>query len=278
MFIRTWGSRGSIPVSGKQYNKYGGDTTCIELISNDGELVIIDAGSGIRTLGNRLKKEGPRRLNLLLTHMHLDHVSGFPFFKPNYGDGFIIDIMGPSNGEVLKKGISTLMSSPFFPITHDALEAKIEYHSIASEVFSIGSLKIKTIPLNHTDSGFGYRFEEDGKSFVFLTDNELNLGYPNGRKFEDYVKFAEGADILFHDAEYTPAEYKHTRGWGHSIYQDAVELGIKANVKTLGLFHHNQDRDDKSLDGILLDSKKIISEANSKMKCIAVATGTEIKI
>jgi phosphoribosyl 1,2-cyclic phosphodiesterase len=279
MLIRCWGSRGSISVSGKEFTKYGGDTTCIEVVSNAGDLIIIDAGTGIRVLGNRLVTAERCRINLLLTHAHWDHLSGFPFFKPIYRKDCAIKVYGPQATQVsLKSIISKTMSSPYFPIELEDISADITFLGMGHNSYEIGSVNISTIPLSHPNQGVGYRLEEDGKSFVFLTDNELTYHHPMGLDYGEYVAFARKADLMFHDSEYTREEYKDTTGWGHSVYLDTLKLALDAEVKTLGLFHHNQDRTDKEIDGIEAECRKIIRERGSKMKCFAVAAGMEIKL
>jgi phosphoribosyl 1,2-cyclic phosphodiesterase len=279
MLVRCWGSRGSIPVSGEEYLKYGGDTTCIEILGKRGEFIIIDAGTGIRPLGNRLVTEEHEKIHILLTHPHWDHLSGFPFFKPIYKKDSYIEILGPrTTQDSLRHIISRTMAPPYFPIELEDISANINFLSTGPETFEIGSIQIKTIPLNHTNMGVGYRIEEDGKSFVFLTDNELAHPHPSGLSFNDYIKFSHDADLLYHDAEFTPEDYKHTKGWGHSVYIDAVKLAVEANVKKLGLFHHNQDRSDDGVDMILEASRTLLREESSSIECIAVATGTEIEL
>ncbi|MBI5598901.1 MAG: MBL fold metallo-hydrolase [Deltaproteobacteria bacterium] len=279
MLIRTWGSRGSIPVSGREYLKYGGDTSCVEVVTDAGDLIIIDAGTGLRRLGSRCVAEGISRINLLITHSHWDHLCGFPFFRPLYRKGSDIRVMGPRTGQgSLKKIISKTMSHPFFPVELKDIRARIRFISTGTRAFEIGGVRIKGIPLNHTNRGVGYRLEEGGRSFVFLTDNELGHRHPHGRGYDDYVRFAEGAEVLFHDAEFTPGDYARVKGWGHSVYLDSLRLALDAGVKKLGLFHHNQDRTDKEIDGIVRECRGIIAKRRSRLKCFAVATGTEIKI
>ncbi|MCK5235786.1 MAG: MBL fold metallo-hydrolase [Deltaproteobacteria bacterium] len=278
MIIRSWGSRGSIPVSGKEHIKYGGDTTCIEVTSSEGDTLIIDAGTGIRKLGNKLV-QNDKKINIIFTHPHWDHLSGFPFFKPLYQEGRSIEVRGPrTTQESVKQIISHTMAPPFFPIDLDDIHADISFHSTGPENFQMGSLYIKTIPINHTSKGVGYRIEEGGKSFVFLTDNELGHSHPYGLASGDYKKFAEGADVLFHDAEYTPDDYKDVKGWGHSVYLDALELAHSSGVMEFGLFHHNQDRDDIGIDALVSDCERITKEKSLSMKCYGVSCETEIKL
>ncbi|MDH4226485.1 MAG: MBL fold metallo-hydrolase [Deltaproteobacteria bacterium] len=278
MLVRCWGSRGSISVSGKEYIKYGGDTTCVEVVADSGEIIVIDAGTGIRRLGNHYAKEKISRVNMVFTHPHWDHLAGFPFFKLLYKKTATIDIRGPrTTQEYIKTIISRTMTSPYFPVELTDIAADVKFHSTTGQDdFSIGSVHVKTIPLNHTNTGVGYRLEENGKAFVFLTDNELGHPHPAGKSFHDYVEFSKGADLLIHDAEYKPEDYM--KGWGHSTYTDAVNLAMQAGVKTIGLFHHNQDRPDDGVDEILESSQKLLKDKGAKIECVAMATDTEIKL
>lgn len=280
MLIRCWGSRGSVPVSGRDYIKYGGDTTCVEVVSASGDIIILDAGTGIRLLGNRLSNNGTRKMNLLLTHAHWDHLFGFPFFKPIYSKESAIKIYGPQpTQDSLKRIISKTMTAPNFPIEFEDIKADISFLGMGFNGYSIGSVKVSTVPLSHPNMGVGYRLEEDGKAFVFLTDNELTFRHPFGLGYEGYREFCKGADLLFHDAEYRKEEYESgTRGWGHSTYLDAVRLAMDAGVKTLGLFHQNQDRTDSQVDGIVEECRDVIKKDGSGTECLAVAAGTEIEI
>jgi phosphoribosyl 1,2-cyclic phosphodiesterase len=280
MIIKCWGSRGSIAVSGCDSIKYGGDTTCIEVQAASGDLIVIDAGTGIRLLGNRLVSENSRRINLLLTHAHWDHLSGFPFFKPIYKKSSEIRIHGPqTTQDSLKRIISKTMTAPYFPIEFEDIKADISFVRMGHKNHSIGSVNITTVPISHPNQGVGYRLEEDGKSFVFLTDNELTFHHPFGLGYDDYVKFCQGADLLFHDAEYTREEYEsHTRGWGHSVFLDTLQLALDAGVKTLGLFHQNQDRTDAQVDKMVEECRGLIKKHASSLNCFAVATGTEITL
>jgi len=234
MIIRCYGARGSIPVSGEAYLKYGGDTTCLEIRSRNDEIIIVDAGSGIRRLGNRLLKEGRLNYHLLFTHSHMDHILGFPFFKPIYHEKATVHLMGcPTTQGNIRKLLSRAMSAPLFPVPFDALLAKIDYDVECQLSFHIDSIEIFPINLNHINGGMGYKFVEDGKTFVFLTDNELDYKHRNGRTFEEYAAFSKDADLFVHDSEYTEEEYDETRGWGHSTYLDALRLAREARVKTL---------------------------------------------
>lgn len=279
MIIRCWGSRGSIPVSGKQYLRYGGNTTCLEIRTKDDKVLIVDAGTGIREAGNALIAEGFRDFTLLLTHAHWDHITGFPFFKPIYLSKTNLNILGcPYARESIKDLLSRMMTAPNFPVKFDYMRAKIEYQENCLEAYRFGSLVITPIALSHPNKGTGYRFEEDGRSFVFLTDNELGFRHEGGLDFQDYLDFCKGADLLFHDAEYREEEYSRTRGWGHSLYKDVVTLALEAGVRSLGLFHHNQERVDDEIDDMVNDCRKIIKKTGRKLECCAVGQTMQFKL
>lgn len=279
MLIRCWGARGSIPVSGNEYSKYGGSTTCLEIRSKNDDVIIVDAGSGIRKLGGNLLKEGKKDINILFTHVHWDHLLGFPFFKPIYFKGTKINMYGcPFAQESVRQMIAESMSAPYFPIAFNDVAADISGHEICHEPFSIGSITIHPIVLSHPNQGLGYRFEEDGKSFVFLTDNELSFKHEGGLDYKDYLEFSAGADLLVHDAEYSEDEYKITKMWGHSRYKDALNLALDAGVMSFGLFHHNQERSDTALDEIVDGCKKTIIEKDSFLDCFAMYEGQEINL
>jgi phosphoribosyl 1,2-cyclic phosphodiesterase len=279
MIIRCWGSRGSIPVSGKKYLRYGGNTTCLEIITSDDKILIVDAGSGIREAGNSLIARGYRDITLLMTHAHWDHIMGFPFFKPIYLSRTNLNICGcPFAQSSIKEMLSRIMVAPNFPVKFDHIRAKISYEDICFDSYKFGSLAITPIALSHPNRGTGYKFEENGKRFIFLTDNELSFRHDGGLDFNDYLEFSRGADLLFHDAEYNEEEYKRTRGWGHSLYKDVLKLAFEAGVNRLGLFHHNQERIDAEVDDIVSDCRKIIKKSGKKLECFAVGQSMEFKL
>jgi phosphoribosyl 1,2-cyclic phosphodiesterase len=271
MYIKCWGSRGSIPVSGKEYIKYGGDTTCLEIRTKDDRLIIVDAGTGIRRLGNQLVKEGRYKCDIIFTHAHWDHLMGFPFFKPVYLPRTEIQMQGcPFAQKYVETMLTRVMSQPNFPVRYADIMARISYEPACAQQFDIGSVTVVPIRLSHPNQGSGYKFIEDGNTFVFLTDNELGYTHMGGLSFDSYRAFAEGADLLMHDAEYTEEEYKLTKQWGHSVYTIALDLAIKAKVKQFGLFHLNQDRTDEGVDRMVEECKKIVARRNAKLGCFAV--------
>ncbi|MBD3343571.1 MAG: MBL fold metallo-hydrolase [Chitinivibrionales bacterium] len=279
MYIRCWGSRGSLSASGAQYLKYGGDTSCMEVRSSRGDIVIIDAGTGIRGLGNKLAREKPRKIDMIFTHAHWDHIFGFPFFTPLYMKGIDITIRGCSfEGSSYKEILRGFMSPPYFPVGFEVFGARVKFGTINSRSFSVGEMKITPIPLSHPNFGVGFRIEEQGKSFVFLTDNELSFTHEQGRTFDDYAEFSQGADLLIHDAEFTKKEYKLYKEFGHSHYVEATRLAVKAGVKRFGMFHHNRNRSDDEIDEMVTQARKIAQKENAPLDCFAVGSSFEIQL
>lgn len=279
MDIKCWGSRGSISVSGDQYLKYGGDTTCIEITAKSGETIIIDAGSGIRRLGCSLIERNLTRYTLLFTHVHWDHVLGFAFFRPLQFSKIKLVIQDrPFSGISTQEVLNRIMEPPFFPIGLKDLKADIRFEKSLATDFTIGSISVKTIPTSHSGDGLGYRFTEGKKSFVFLTDNELGFVHPEGKSREAYLNFSRDADLLFHDAEYTDDEYLRKKSWGHSSIQDTLDLALTANVKRLGLFHLNQDRTDDQMDKIIHGCRMDLKKKNTPLDCFAVSCDMAIHL
>ncbi|MFW6011766.1 MAG: MBL fold metallo-hydrolase [Desulfosalsimonas sp.] len=274
MYIKCWGSRGSIPVSGREFERYGGDTTCIEIRTKSDDLIIVDAGTGIRRLGNRLVRENRHVYNFIFTHSHWDHLLGFPFFKPLYNENCRIMMHRcPFPGKYVETIVTKMMRPPHFPVRYSDLTATVSYREGCPHPFEIGSVTITPIALSHPNGGCGYKFQEDGKTFVFLTDNELGFVHPGGCEYRDYVKFCQGADLLIHDAEFLPEEYEISVEWGHSSCLDALKLAVEAGVARLGLFHLNQDRTDDEVDRMVKRCLKNLSESgtNNRIECFAVA-------
>lgn len=279
MIVRCWGSRGSIAVSGRQYVTYGGDTTCLQITARTGETVIVDAGTGIRRLGNFLLEKKISRYYLLLTHCHWDHLLGFSFFRPLLYSRNQLIVQNRTFGKMTSKDIlERMMSSPFFPIRLSELRADIQFDSGLNDRFNIGSLQIDTIPTSHSAGSLGYRFRENGRTFVFLTDNELGFDHPQSRGFDAYRQFSRNADILFHDAEYTEEEYLQRKGWGHSSIPQVLELALKANVGQLGFIHLSQDRTDAEMDAIVQEGKRFFLSRNSNTRCYGVTCDFEIAL
>jgi len=268
-------------VPGKDTTLYGGNTTCLEITLNSGKKVIIDSGTGIRPLGDELARDNEKvSVHLLITHIHWDHVLGFPFFSPIYDssteifiDGFHTCMKG------LRYTFDNKMGDGFFPIKFDDLKARIHYiDKLSRGVLEIDDTVIDSIPLQHPQGGFGFRFRENNKILAFITDNELRENAWSGRTPEAYARFFENADVLIHDSQYTPQEIDERLGWGHSDYRSTCELALKANVKKLILFHHDPSRTDPEVTDIQKQCQKLARKVNSAITIQAAKENSEIEL
>ncbi len=278
MRIKIWGCRGSIPSPGCDTNKYGGNTTCVEVRLKDGSLIVIDAGTGIRCLGNTLlKARGPKKVHLLLTHAHWDHLQGFPFFVPAYMEEYSIIVRGgrPAK-QSLEAFLAHQMDPPYFPVPFRDLKASFDFRQENGQSLSIGKVEIIPIPLKHPNGGYGYKFIEGNKTFVFLTDNEIGFDHPGGLPDAEYAEICRNADLLIHDGQYTEQEYEISRGWGHSTFRSVTDLSISADVKRLGIFHHDPRHLDQDLDRYIEECRQQISEEKSRVECFGTKEGMEI--
>lgn len=279
ILLRFWGVRGSIPCPGPTTVKYGGNTTCLELrFGEKDQLVIIDAGSGIRPLGDFLMKndfpKGPIQTDILISHTHWDHIMGFPFFTPIYIKSSTIHVYGPVTYEedTLDKIIGDQLRYRYFPVRQEELAATIHYHQLRETSFLLGDeVFVTTKYLNHPILCLGYRFEYKGKVLCTAYDTEpfrnvfpTDPSHPEydpvaaeegelaaKEETEKFLRFIQGADLLIHDTQYTLEEYKASKiGWGHSTYEHAINSAHKAGVKKLVLFHHDPLRTDEQLDAL----------------------------
>ncbi len=279
MEIRFWGTRGSIPAPGPSTLEFGSNTTCLEVVLRSGRRIVIDGGTGIRLLGEHLKtKVATVRLHLLLTHNHWDHLIGLPFFFPIYREDSEIRIDGwPLAFQALKRVFDDHMGDGFFPVAFEQLKAHITFvNKIARTPQVLDDVQIEALPLNHPQGCLGFRFQEEGQTLVFITDNELGLD--GGYRFPDFVKFAKDADLLIHDAQYLPEEMPFHRGWGHSSFEEAVRLALEAGVKTLLLTHHDPSRTDEQVRKILDRAKKMAAASGEKLTVDGAREGDVINL
>ncbi|MBX3188272.1 MAG: MBL fold metallo-hydrolase [Labilithrix sp.] len=242
MRIRFWGVRGSIASPGPDTAAVGGNTSCVELVCGETRIVL-DAGTGLRGLGNALLREPqPLALTLLLSHYHWDHIQGLPFFVPVYMKGTDLTIVGGQNGVMsVREALGHQMTAPVFPVRLDELGAKIATREVKlGETFDIGGeVKVTVAKGNHPGGVVAYRIEHEGKSVVYATDTEHYACVDPALK-----TLAQGADVLIYDSQYSPEEYRTKVGWGHSTYVDGAELARAAGVGTYVLFHHDPMRSD----------------------------------
>lgn len=261
MRIRFWGTRGSIAKPGPTTLRYGGNTSCVEVRTDDGQLIVIDCGTGAHGLGQELKREFPEGHSgcLLISHTHWDHIQGIPFFGPLFDARNHWRIYGPRGSHAsLRDVLSGQMEYSYFPVSLDAFAARISYHEVLEGEFAIGGAKIIARYLNHPAITIGYRIEADGASFVYASDHEPHdreaaAGVAPNWLGEDgrHLDFIRGADLLVHDAQYTALEYPEKVGWGHSTIEYVVDAAARADVKHVALYHHDPMRTDEALDGLI---------------------------
>lgn len=291
--VRFWGTRGSIATPGQPTIRYGGNTSCVE-VRCDGHLLVFDAGTGIRDLGNQLLKEFPTQpltVHVFISHTHWDHIQGFPFFLPAYQPKNTIHLYGPpGRDKSFDKILKIQMDSDYFPVELGAMSAKIHVHELREDV-KIGSLEIKNFYLNHPALCLAYRVNDGRRSFVYATDNEPYQGtllhntqlataatdFPTYLD-EKFVEFMSGADLLVGEAQYTNGEYPEKRGWGHSPLESLVRFAVQASVKKLALFHHDPQHDDDFVDGMVLEAKNITAHFKGTTECIGAKEGLEIVV
>ncbi len=271
-----YGVRGSIATPGKQYQYFGGNTSCIEVRCAN-KILILDAGTGIKDLGIRIAREFADKkfeVHLLLSHSHWDHIQGFPFFTPIYMKNATIHVYGGHFYSSVKELLEYQMHKEFFPLHLQDLMAKIHFHDITDNQFTIGDIPIYYKHLMHPSLSIGYRITYNGKTFVYATDNELvsekEIPCFNSKNMESLV---HDADVLIADGQYTENEYKQRKAWGHSPIERVVKLSNNLGVKNLYLFHHDPYHDDKKVREMLAVGKKV---AHNKLKVFAAREGTQI--
>lgn len=273
MLVRIYGARGSIPVASAATTRYSGNTTCLYVESGEHDAVAVDAGTGIRELGLQFVKNNVTDIHLLFTHYHWDHLQGFPFFVPAFVKDTNLTIYGPSEEVDVKTALTYQMSLPYFPtVTMADLPAQIHYRRLRRQV-RIGPLQIRTIPNNHPNFTLGLKFTEKNRSFVFLTDNELTAPNPRTR-YKQFVDFIKGAEMLIHDAQYDKSNYGTKIGWGHSTYEDVMQLALDADVKHLVFTHHDPASTDEYIDGMIARFRRQYPDHHIE----AARTGMEIQL
>ena len=253
--IKFWGVRGSIACASLDHMKYGGNTSCIEVQAGEHSFVL-DAGTGIRNFSKVVLERDPHKTHLLISHTHWDHINGFPFFTPAYDPKRSIAIYA---GHLKHQGgvqsvLSAQMHNPMFPVPLEAMQADLEYVDFeAGENFALfGDVKIKTAPLNHPNGSTAYRVEHKGKAVVYVTDTEHIIGKPD----QNILGLIEGADLVIYDSTYTEEEFPEKIGWGHSTWNEGMNLCKAANVKKLAIFHHDPEHTDDFMDRISDEATK----------------------
>lgn len=282
MYVKYWGTRGSIPTPGPGTMRYGGNTACTELRA-DGSVLLFDCGTGAREAGLALSREfegRPLHVHLFVGHSHWDHIQGFPFFAPAYKAGNCITIYSlRGSDKSLEKVFTGQMDSSYFPVNLEDLKAELQFVELR-DVVTLGRLKVSHVFLNHPGLAIGFRVDREGKSVVYLTDHEpywrLSGKNDHSQKLDREIdQFAAGADLYIREGQYTEEEYPKVRGWGHSTWTDALDSANAAGVRHLSLYHHDPVRDDLAIDAILANCRTYMQEHGMTFECTAAKEGSQ---
>ncbi len=284
--VRFWGTRGTIPSPGAHTARYGGNTACVEVRDGRGHLVILDAGTGIRGLGKHLTglaAPDGLRAHIVLSHAHWDHIQGLPYFAPFFRKGNVITVWGPKQGDIgMEEILRQLMQPVVFPVPLDALAATLEVKHVNSEPIETEGCTITSMRVRHPAVTLGYRLAmPGGVSIVYVTDDELGPAgkYDVGPKWRQrFVEFIGGADLLIHDAMYTPEEYATHAGWGHSTFVEAVQLACESGAKRLALFHHEPEHSDAGMDDVLRLARDVGTKDGGGVEIVAAAEGMQLEL
>lgn len=289
MYLKFWGTRGSIPVPGKSTFKYGGNTLCVEVRADHNDLIVLDAGSGIRGLGDELLSSNYKEnINILLSHYHWDHIQGIPYFKPLYQKENTINFYGL---KIYGKGVSNLLSHQMnevhFPVDLKNAGASLNFKNICpSSTYTINDITVETFDVQHSSPALTYKLKVGNKIIVYMTDNELNCNHPGchvkpeiiKRLNSDLVEFCSGCDFLIHDAMYDDITVQEKRGWGHSDNVSLAYFSAQANVKNLILFHYNPEHSDAKIDSLLEQTSELLRKNKAVTNCIAAKEGLKINL
>ena len=272
MKVTLWGTRGSLPAPGPETTRYGGNTSCVEVRAADGSLLVLDAGTGIRRLGDAIA-DHVSRVDLLLTHLHMDHIQGLGFFEPLFRPAVEVHLWGPSSTtQDLRERLGRYLSPPLFPVRLRDLPRQPHLHdAVRAGRFEIGPFTVHAELVCHPGPTVGYRVEADGVALAYLPDHEPALGHDELPHDPDDIPglgLAEGVDLLIHDAMYTAEEYPRHVGWGHSSLADAMTFAAAARVKRLVPFHHDPSHGDDMLD-------RLFAEATASPRCFELLRGQE---
>ena len=285
MLVRFWGVRGSIPAPGPSTARYGGNTPCVELRAG-GRILIADAGTGIRALGESLLKESagaPVQAHLFIGHTHWDHIQGLPFFTPLYRPESLITLYGVhGTTKPFREVIAGQMASAYFPVRPEDLPAKPAFVELHDPI-EIGPVRVTYHYLNHPGITVGFRFEHEGKAVAYLSDHEPYAKLNARGEFTDkedaaVARFAHDADLLICESQYTADEYRLRRGWGHSTFEDVLDLAERAHAKRLALFHHDPAHDDDAMDAHAAACVKAAAARGHGLEVFAAREGQQLEI
>ena len=296
MRVKFWGTRGTRPTPGRATLRFGGNTACVEVRTAAGDLIIMDSGSGICELGNAL--DGPVNAHLLISHTHWDHIQGFPFFAPNFAAGSRLTVVGPKGSmKSLQSAFADQMDPVYFPLSMDQMPVELDFKELVpGETFMAAGVKVTPHTMHHPIATFGYRLEQEGRTFVFATDQEPwtdpdeLIDNVRGMKEEDrpaaeiealwprdYIEWCRDADLLVHDAQYSAEEYRSHVGWGHSSFDYALLVARQAQARQLAFYHHDPMHSDHQIEAMVEEA--LGSEAHRRHRgliAFPAAEGQEI--
>jgi phosphoribosyl 1,2-cyclic phosphodiesterase len=272
--LTIWGSRGSIASAGPDTVRHGGNTACVSVAADDGTVLVLDAGTGIRRLGAALPEQAV--VHVLITHLHMDHIQGLGFFGPFFEGHREIHVWGPpSTTEDLRTRLSRYLSPPLFPVRLRDLDSAVELHDVPMRPWTIGPFEVTAASVIHPGPTVGYRVTHASRSMTYLPDHEPALGGPiTSREWTSGVELASGVDLLLHDSQYDTAEYARRVGWGHSSVDHAVAFAELAGVRRLAPFHHDPAHDDDTLDA-LVDRARALATST---EVVSASEGTTIEV
>lgn len=280
MQVRIWGCRGSIAAPGPDTIRYGANTSCLEVTLDDGSLIVLDAGTGLRPLGVRLRDEPPRPIHLLLTHLHVDHLEGLGAFAPIWDPATELHIWGPPSPLTsLADRIARYFSPPLFPVHLSDVPSEVSFHDAPDGSWTIGSATVTAAPIIHQGPTVGYRIEEGGRVLTYLTDHEPALGPDLRTAAPEWISgltLARDADVLVHDCQYTDDEYPSHEGWGHSSASHVASFAERAGVDRLILFHHDPSHGDDELDR--MRERVLGGWAVNDARCAVAADGLRFEV
>jgi phosphoribosyl 1,2-cyclic phosphodiesterase len=278
MKLKIWGTRGSLATPGRETARYGGNTSCVEIVGENGTRLVLDAGTGIRALGMALPPD-LRRVDILLTHLHLDHIQGLGFFRPLFNPAMEVHIWGPaSTTQELRARLRRYLSAPLFPVPLRDLPCKLVLHEVPSATARVGEFEISSSLICHPGPTVGYRVTGPGGTLAYLSDHEPALGKRRLSLPTDWTSghaLAENADLLIHDAQYTDEEYAERVGWGHSSLSQAIQFATLARARHLLAFHHDPAHDDATLERLLAEA---VSQEQPAFQVTAAAEGAVFEV
>lgn len=294
LHARFWGTRGSIASPGPATNHFGGNTSCVEVTTPSGGVLVLDCGTGARALGNRLLNGGTRPISatILLTHTHWDHIQGFPFFAPLFQPNNHFRVYGPEGAHIsLRDVLAGQMEHHYFPVELDQLAARISYQDLCEGTHEIAGMRVHAQRMNHPSPTLGYRIEAEDRVFCYLCDHEpfyeaiWREGAPPGKVDSildagdrRHVEYMQNAEVVIHEAQYTPQEYPSKVHWGHSTYAYVVQMAALAGVHRLYLTHHDPSHDDEFIAQIERNAQEFARKLGSKLEVCCAYEGCEITL